>query len=189
MATAARASRIVNRVSTARTIVGPGHSGSAQGRHGEHSHDEQHATGHGHGRVQPGCQVRAVREEGAERGHPEGRARLAGGVAGGRRSTGMWSIGETAAKLGVAVSAPSYWDERGLVCPATRRSGKRLYGEAELHRLTIVKMLQDTGLLSLDDIALIKSEGAPRKIPGGPITEKRVSRPRSPAGADPGLRR
>ncbi|WIX81076.1 MerR family DNA-binding protein [Amycolatopsis carbonis] len=34
-------------------------------------------------------------------------------------------------------------------------AGKRLYGEAELHRLTIVKMLQDTGLLSLEDIALI----------------------------------
>ncbi|WP_326567019.1 MerR family transcriptional regulator [Amycolatopsis rhabdoformis] len=67
----------------------------------------------------------------------------------------MLSIGETAAKLGVAVSALRYWDERGLVRPATRRSGKRLYGEAELHRLAIVKMLQDTGLLSLDDIALI----------------------------------
>ncbi|MET7990114.1 MerR family transcriptional regulator [Amycolatopsis sp. NPDC005232] len=67
----------------------------------------------------------------------------------------MWSIGETAAKLGVAVSALRCCDERGLVRPATRRSGKCLYGEAELHRLTIVKMLQDTGLLSLDDIALI----------------------------------
>lgn len=67
----------------------------------------------------------------------------------------MWSIGEAAAKLGVAVSALRYWDERGVVAPAERRSGRRLYGEDELHRLAVAKMLQDTGLLSLDEISVV----------------------------------
>ncbi|WP_326956661.1 MerR family transcriptional regulator [Amycolatopsis sp. NBC_01286] len=67
----------------------------------------------------------------------------------------MLSIGETAATVGVAVSALRYWDERGIVRPAERRGGKRVYGPDELHRLAAVKMLQDTGLLSLDEIALV----------------------------------
>lgn len=67
----------------------------------------------------------------------------------------MLSIGETAAKLGVAVSTVRYWHERGLVEPAARRSGRRVYGEAELHRLAVAKMLQDTGLLSLDEISAV----------------------------------
>ncbi|ONI77799.1 hypothetical protein ALI144C_30645 [Actinosynnema sp. ALI-1.44] len=67
----------------------------------------------------------------------------------------MWSIGETARKLGVAVSALRYWDERGVVAPAARKSGNRYYGEEELHRLAVAKMLQDTGLLSLEEITTI----------------------------------
>ncbi|MGW5716102.1 MerR family transcriptional regulator [Amycolatopsis sp. NPDC003865] len=67
----------------------------------------------------------------------------------------MLSIGEAAAAVGVAVSALRYWDERGLVTPAARKGGKRYYGPDELHRLAAVKMLQDTGLLSLDEIALV----------------------------------
>lgn len=67
----------------------------------------------------------------------------------------MLSIGETSATIGVAVSALRYWDERGLVAPALRRGGKRFYGPDELHRLAAVKMLQDTGLLSLDEIAVL----------------------------------
>lgn len=67
----------------------------------------------------------------------------------------MLSIGETAAKLGVAVSTVRYWHERGLVTPAARRSGRRVYGEDELHRLAFAKMLQDIGLLSLDEISVV----------------------------------
>lgn len=65
------------------------------------------------------------------------------------------SIGEAAAKIGVAVSALRFWDERGLVRPAVRRSGKRFYGDDELHRLAVVKMLRETGLMSLDEIAVL----------------------------------
>ncbi|QWF80895.1 MerR family transcriptional regulator [Amycolatopsis sp. CA-230715] len=67
----------------------------------------------------------------------------------------MWQIGEAAAKVGVAVSALRYWDERGLVPPAERKAGVRWYGDEEMHRLAAVKLLQDTGMMSLDEIAVI----------------------------------
>jgi MerR family transcriptional regulator, copper efflux regulator len=67
----------------------------------------------------------------------------------------MLSIGETAAQLGVAVSTLRYWDERGLVTPAARRHGRRVYDEDEVHRLWVAKLLQDTGLLSLDEITTV----------------------------------
>lgn len=67
----------------------------------------------------------------------------------------MLSIGEAAAKLGVAVSTVRYWDERGLVAPTARSSGRRVYGDDELHRLAFAKMLQGIGLLSLDEISTV----------------------------------
>ncbi|GAB3578178.1 hypothetical protein GCM10027445_44990 [Amycolatopsis endophytica] len=71
----------------------------------------------------------------------------------------MWSIGDAAAKLGIAVSALRYWDERGVVRPAARRSGRRVYSEDELHRLAVAKLLRDTGLLSLSEITTIVQGG------------------------------
>ena len=67
----------------------------------------------------------------------------------------MLSIGEAASTVGVAVSALRYWDERGIVRPAERKGGKRFYGPDELHRLAAAKMLQDTGLCTLEEIAAV----------------------------------
>ena len=64
----------------------------------------------------------------------------------------LLSIGEVARLLGVAVSTLRYWEERSLIEPAERRAGKRCYGPAELHRLALIQLWQDTGLLSLDEI-------------------------------------
>jgi DNA-binding transcriptional MerR regulator len=64
----------------------------------------------------------------------------------------LLTIGEVARLLGVAVSTLRYWEERGLITPVTRRAGKRCYGPAELHRLALIQLWQDTGLLSLDEI-------------------------------------
>lgn len=61
------------------------------------------------------------------------------------------SIGDAARLLGVAVSTLRYWEERGLVTPA-RRAGRRSYGPAELHRLALIQLWQETGLLSLDEV-------------------------------------
>lgn len=64
----------------------------------------------------------------------------------------LLTIGDAARRLGVAVSTLRYWEERGLVTPTARRAGKRVYGPAEMHRLALINLWQETGLLSLDEI-------------------------------------
>lgn len=56
------------------------------------------------------------------------------------------SIGEAAERLGLSPSALRYYDERGLVCPPQRRSGRRMYGADELRRLAFIKIGQRLGL-------------------------------------------
>lgn len=63
----------------------------------------------------------------------------------------LLSIGEVAARAGVATSAVRYYERRGLLTPDARRSGQRRYGAETLRRLVFIGMLQDAGL-SLDDI-------------------------------------
>ncbi|MDT3442894.1 MULTISPECIES: MerR family transcriptional regulator [unclassified Pseudofrankia] len=58
----------------------------------------------------------------------------------------MMSIGETAARFGLNASALRYWDERGLVRPAARRDGRRMYGPAELRRIALIQILQQVGV-------------------------------------------
>lgn len=64
-------------------------------------------------------------------------------------------IGEAARRFGVAVSALRYWEECGLLAPAARRSGRRWYGADDLHRIALIRMWQDTGLMSLEEIAAV----------------------------------
>ena len=62
------------------------------------------------------------------------------------------TIGEVAARAGVATSAVRYYERSGLLAPDTRRSGQRRYRPATLRRLIFIGMLKDAGL-SLEDIA------------------------------------
>lgn len=55
-------------------------------------------------------------------------------------------IGEAAEKLQMSASALRYYDERGLVCPQTRRGGRRMYGPDELRRLAFIKISHRLGL-------------------------------------------
>ncbi len=61
------------------------------------------------------------------------------------------TIGETAARAGVATSTVRYYERRGLVRPDARVSGQRRYRPATLRRLVFIGMLKDAGL-SLDDV-------------------------------------
>ncbi len=67
------------------------------------------------------------------------------------RDTPLLTIGEVAARLGVATSTLRYYERRGLVAADSRVSGQRRYGQASVRRLVFVQMLQDSGL-SLDEI-------------------------------------
>ena len=66
-------------------------------------------------------------------------------------SEGLLSIGELAARTGVAVTALRYYDELGLVRPQHRSSGQRRYAESAVRAVGVVLFLRDVGF-SLADI-------------------------------------
>jgi DNA-binding transcriptional MerR regulator len=52
-------------------------------------------------------------------------------------------IGEVAARVGLSLRTIRHWDEVGLVVPSERSAGGfRLYNEADIERLTLVKTLK-----------------------------------------------
>jgi catechol 2,3-dioxygenase-like lactoylglutathione lyase family enzyme/DNA-binding transcriptional MerR regulator len=61
-------------------------------------------------------------------------------------------IDEASRRLGLRASAIRYYEERGLVQPAARHSGRRWYGPAEMRRLAIIQYWQRSGLMSLEEI-------------------------------------
>ena len=63
-------------------------------------------------------------------------------------------IGEAASRLQMTTSALRYYDERGLVSPRSRRSGRRMYGPEELRRLAFLKIVHRLGL-PLDTAAAV----------------------------------
>jgi DNA-binding transcriptional MerR regulator len=64
----------------------------------------------------------------------------------------LLTIGEVAARAGVATSTVRYYERRGLLAADVRRSGQRRYRPESLRRLVFIGMMQDAGL-ALDDIA------------------------------------
>ena len=66
----------------------------------------------------------------------------------------LLTIGDVAARAGVATSAVRYYERRGLLEADARESGQRRFREATLRRLVFIGMLQDAGL-SLEDIEVI----------------------------------
>jgi DNA-binding transcriptional MerR regulator len=63
----------------------------------------------------------------------------------------LLSIGEVAARAGVATSAVRYYERRGLLTADARASGHRRYKTDTMRRLVFIGMLQDAGL-ALDEI-------------------------------------
>lgn len=55
----------------------------------------------------------------------------------------LLTIGQAAAKLGIRTSALRYYDDRDLVRPAERRSGRRYYGAAELRKVAFLQLLRE----------------------------------------------
>ncbi|MFG3260005.1 MerR family transcriptional regulator [Streptomyces sp. NPDC048172] len=72
-------------------------------------------------------------------------------------STGR-GVGEVAARFGVAVSTLHWWEKSGLLAPA-RRSGRRVYGDADIRRVALIQLLQDTARMSLPEIAALLEGG------------------------------
>ena len=64
------------------------------------------------------------------------------------------SIGDMAARTGLAVSAIRYYEEEGLVAPWRNASGRRRYQRADLRRLSFIMIAQRFGFT----LAQIKAE-------------------------------
>lgn len=64
---------------------------------------------------------------------------------------GLMSIGEVAARTGLAVSAIRYYDDEGLVCARRTPGGKRMFIRSDIRRLSFILIAQQLGF-SLEDI-------------------------------------
>jgi DNA-binding transcriptional MerR regulator len=73
-------------------------------------------------------------------------------------------IDELARRFGLRASAVRYYEERGLLFPVSRRSGRRWYGPDEVRRLAIIRYWQQSGLMSLDEVAdILAGPGSGRR--------------------------
>ncbi|MFC4532247.1 MerR family transcriptional regulator [Sphaerisporangium dianthi] len=72
-------------------------------------------------------------------------------------------IGEAARRVGMKTSALRYYDERGLVRPAARRRGRRMYGVEELRRLAFIQVVQRLGLDLDTAVAVMDDPGERRR--------------------------
>jgi DNA-binding transcriptional MerR regulator len=70
-------------------------------------------------------------------------------------TTELVPIDEVAQRLGLRASAIRYYEERGLIAPAPRHSGRRWYRPADIRRLAIIQSWQESGLMSLEEIGEI----------------------------------
>ena len=66
-------------------------------------------------------------------------------------SAALLSIGELSERTGVATTALRYYDERGLVRPAARASGRRRYAASAVTEVGVILFLREVGF-SLSEI-------------------------------------
>ncbi len=71
---------------------------------------------------------------------------------------GLRSIGEVATQTGVAASALRYYEDVGLLAPASREGGRRWYGPDALRRLGAIRLCQRAGF-SLDEVRALLDGG------------------------------
>lgn len=83
----------------------------------------------------------------------------------------LLTIGQVADRAGLATSALRYYDERGLVEPATRISGQRRYEPEVLRRLRIVMLCQQAGFTLSEIEELLDGAGDWRPLAEAKLCE------------------
>lgn len=72
----------------------------------------------------------------------------------------QWRIGEVAKQTGVTTRTLRYWEELGLLQPASRTDGgERVYGAGDVRRVTRIREWQELLGLSLDEVKTALSAG------------------------------
>jgi DNA-binding transcriptional MerR regulator len=69
----------------------------------------------------------------------------------------LLTIGELARRVGVAPSALRYWEELGLLSPATRISGQRRYHVSAVRLVGVILLQSDVGFSLAEQKALMTS--------------------------------
>lgn len=80
------------------------------------------------------------------------------------------SIGQVAARSGVAPSRIRYYEEIGVLPQAEREGGRRRYDDDVLRRLSIIDIAQRAGF-SLDEIRELTGAQAPQETAGERLRE------------------
>ncbi|MEU4344022.1 MerR family transcriptional regulator [Nocardia sp. NPDC023852] len=76
------------------------------------------------------------------------------------KSSEMVTIGELAQRFGLGTHVLRYWESVGLLEPARRTGGQRLYGRADLERVALILMGKEAGL-TLGQLATVLSTADP----------------------------
>ena len=72
----------------------------------------------------------------------------------------LWRIGEVAKLTGVTTRTLRYWEELGLLQPASRtEAGERVYGAGDVRRVTRIRDWQELLGISLDEVKAVLSTG------------------------------
>ncbi|WP_204009637.1 helix-turn-helix domain-containing protein [Virgisporangium aurantiacum] len=72
----------------------------------------------------------------------------------------LLSIGEAAARFGLAPHVLRHWESVGLLAPARAVAGRRRYGRDQLYRIAIILRAKEVGF-GLDDIRAIMTAPNP----------------------------
>lgn len=79
---------------------------------------------------------------------------------------GMLQIGEVADRVGLSLRTVRYYEEMGLLTPATRTEGGfRLYSEEEAERLALIKEMKPLGFSVQEMRDLLDARDAVREAP------------------------
>jgi DNA-binding transcriptional MerR regulator len=71
----------------------------------------------------------------------------------------LLSIGELAKRSGVPATALRYYDQLGLVRPATREGGRRRYAEAAVAEVGVVRFLREVGFTLAEIRSFLAADG------------------------------
>jgi DNA-binding transcriptional MerR regulator len=113
------------------------------------------------------------------------------------RTAGLLTIGELARRTGLRASALRFYEQQGLLRPATWVGGQRRYDPSVVQLLALLALLQETGF-TLAELAELFADPATARAPLAPARPGQTSRARGPdppghggqaaAGARPCLR-
>lgn len=73
-----------------------------------------------------------------------------------------WSIGEVAARFGLATHVLRHWEDVGLLAPARDAGGRRRFGDTEVTRVAVIVRSKAAGM-SLEQIDALLDGEAPQR--------------------------